>query len=60
MYQHKESLEGKRADAYIDVYALGCVAFEVYAMKRVWENISNASQLVMKIVIGAVFPHANF
>lgn len=52
MYQHKESLEGKRAHAYMDVYALGCIAFEIYSTKRVWENISNASQLVMKIVMG--------
>ena len=52
MYQHKESLEGKRADEYMDMYALGCIAFEIYSTKRVWENISNASQLVMKIVMG--------
>ena len=52
MYQHKESLEGKRADKYMDMYALGCIAFEIYSTKRVWENISHASQLVMKIVMG--------
>ncbi len=51
MYQHKESLSGKRADAYMDVYALGCIALELYSKKRVWEDILNTAQLVMRIVM---------
>ena len=58
MYQHKESLTGKRADAYMDVYALGCIALELYALKRVWESISNAAELVTKIVMN-VYPDSS-
>ena len=39
MYQHKESLTGKRAEAYMDVYALGCIILELYTGRRVWSDI---------------------
>jgi serine/threonine protein kinase len=30
MYQHKESILGKRAEPYMDVYAMGCILLELY------------------------------
>ena len=51
MYQHKEPLSGKRADAYMDVYALGCIALELYSKKRVWEDILNAAQLDLESLL---------
>ena len=47
----KNRWEGKRADAYMDVYALGCITLEVYSMKRLWGDIVNTAQLVTKIVM---------
>ena len=50
MYQHKESILGKRAEPYMDVYAMGCILLELYTSKRVWNDIANPGQLVAKII----------
>ena len=50
-YQHKDSLTGRRANAAMDVYALGCIALELYALKRVWEDVMGPAQLVSKILM---------
>ena len=49
MYQHKESLTGKRPQPYMDVYAIGCIIFELYTSKRVWSDIVNPGQLFAKV-----------
>ena len=48
-YQHKDSLTGKTANAAMDVYALGCIALELYSLKRVWEDTIGPAQLITKI-----------
>ena len=48
--QHKESLLGKRAEPYMDVYAMGCIMLELYTSRRVWNKITNPGQLVAKII----------
>lgn len=50
MYQHKESMLGKRAEPYMDVYAIGCIILETYTSRRVWPDVANAGQLVAKII----------
>ena len=50
MYQHKESLLGKRAEPYMDVYAMGCIILELYTSRRVWNDITNPGQLVATII----------
>ena len=55
MYQHKESLLGKRAEPiiaepYMDVYAMGCIILELYTSRRVWDNIINPGQLIAKLI----------
>ena len=50
-YQHKDSLTGKRANAAMDVYALGCIALELYSFKRVWEDMIGPAQLIAKILM---------
>ena len=49
MYQHKESINGKRAEPYMDVYALGCIIFELYTSQRVWPDIKSPAQLMGNI-----------
>jgi serine/threonine protein kinase len=49
MYQHKESINGKRAEPYMDVYALGCIIFELYTSQRVWPDIKTPAQLMGNI-----------
>lgn len=49
MYQHKESLSGKRPQPYMDVYAIGCIMLELYTSRRVWTDIGNPGQLFARI-----------
>ena len=49
-YQHKESILGKRAESYMDVYAIGCIILETYTGRRVWHDVVNPGQLVAKII----------
>ena len=58
MYQHKESLGGKRAEAYMDVYALGCIILELYTGRRVWNDIVNPMVLIGKIYANEYPPTA--
>lgn len=50
MYQHKESIMGKRAEPYMDVYAIGCIILEMYTSRRVWNDITNPAQLIGKVI----------
>ena len=54
-FQSPEQLEGKNIGTHSDVYAFGCIAFELFNEKPIWEGLS-AHTIMFRVGVQREYP----